>query len=143
MQGTRRSTTAASVAVETLRAALWNRQILQRDQEVPIVRSDNGPQFVSHLFEEECERWQTTHERIPPRTPNMNAHIESYHRLLEDECLAINEFATYAEGYQAVVEFVELYNTRRLHSSLHDLSPTEFYARHMTMGLQPKKAVKV
>ncbi|MFC7061683.1 integrase core domain-containing protein [Halobacillus seohaensis] len=25
------------------------------------------------------------HERIPPKTPNANAHIESFHRLLEDE----------------------------------------------------------
>ncbi|MFU2108891.1 integrase core domain-containing protein [Paenibacillus larvae] len=32
------------------------------------------------------------HERIPPKTPNMNAHIESFHQLLQDECLARYEF---------------------------------------------------
>jgi transposase InsO family protein len=136
-------TCEARHAVETLRAALWSRQILQRKQVVPILRSDNGPQFVSHLFEEECERWQATHERIPPRTPNLNAHIESYHRLLEDECLAMQEFSTYVQAYQAVVEFVELYNTRRLHSSLHYLSPRDFHKQHLTTGLQPKRTVKV
>lgn len=90
------------------------------------IRSDNEPQCVSHLFESECERWNVLHERIPPKTPNMNAYIESYHRLLEDECLSMGEFGTYAEAYQAVVEFVSRYNNRRLHSSLHYLSPAKF-----------------
>ncbi|GEA16850.1 hypothetical protein E308F_30960 [Moorella sp. E308F] len=30
-------------AVETFRAALWKRQILQRNLPLPIIRSDNGP----------------------------------------------------------------------------------------------------
>jgi len=28
------------------------------------------------------------HERIPCRTPNLNAHIESFHRILENESKA-------------------------------------------------------
>ncbi|WP_404580134.1 integrase core domain-containing protein [Paenibacillus sp. RC254] len=46
------------------------------------------------------------HERIPPRTPNMNAHIESFHRLLQDECLVRYDFETYSEAYEAVTEFI-------------------------------------
>jgi len=42
-----------------------------------------------------------------------------------------------------VEEFVRRYNTRRLHSSLHYLSPAEFLRRHLESGLQPKKLVKV
>ncbi|WP_259372347.1 IS3 family transposase [Neomoorella thermoacetica] len=136
-------TCEARHAVETFRAALWKRQILQRNLPLPIIRSDNGPQFVSHLFESECERWNVLHERIPPKTPNMNAYIESYHRLLEDECLSMGEFGTYAEAYQAVVEFVSRYNNRRLHSSLHYLSPAKFYRRHIETGLQPRYPVRV
>jgi len=136
-------TCEARHAVETFRAALWKRQILQRNAPLPIIRSDNGPQFVSHLFESECECWNVKHERIPPKTPNMNAYIESYHRLLEDECLSMYEFESYAEAYQAVVEFVRRYNTCRLHSSLHYLSPVEFYRRHMETGLQPRHPVRV
>ncbi|PZE20431.1 hypothetical protein CBW46_013435 [Paenibacillus xerothermodurans] len=40
--------------------------------------SDNGPQFVSNLFEEACNEFDLIHERIPPKTPNKNAYIESY-----------------------------------------------------------------
>ncbi len=136
-------TCEARHAAETFRAALWKRQILQRNLLLPIIRSDNGPQFVSHLFEAECGRRNIIHERIPPKTPNMNAYIESYHRLLEDECLSMYEFQTYAEAYQAVVEFVTRYNNRRLHSSLHYLPPSEFYRRHVETGLEPRRPVRV
>ncbi|MCL6577536.1 MAG: IS3 family transposase [Kyrpidia sp.] len=134
-------TCEARHATETFRPALWNRQLNRPP--FPVVRSDNGPQFVSHLFESECEQLGVEHERIPPKTPNMNAHIESYHRLLEDECLSIHGFISYAEAYEAVANYVQLYNTQRLHSSLHYLSPVEFHRQHQETGLQPKRLVKV
>jgi putative transposase len=55
------------------------------------------------------------HERIPYKTPDMNAHIESYHEILKEECLSINEFQSFAEAYKVVNEFDKLYNTRRIH----------------------------
>ncbi|MBE3552624.1 MAG: transposase, partial [Kyrpidia tusciae] len=69
--------------------------------------------------------------------------VLSYLRLLEDECLSIHEFTSYAEAYEAVANYVQLYNTRRLHSSLHYLSPVEFHRQHQETGLQPKRLVKV
>ncbi|SHJ19179.1 Integrase core domain-containing protein, partial [Lutispora thermophila DSM 19022] len=52
---------------------------------------DNGPQFVSKEFEEFCNSNNLIHQRIPVKTPNMNAHIESFHSILEDECYSRNE----------------------------------------------------
>ncbi|SHK87857.1 Integrase core domain-containing protein, partial [Alkalithermobacter thermoalcaliphilus JW-YL-7 = DSM 7308] len=60
-------------------------------------------------------------------TPNKNAHIEAFHRLLEDECLSRSEFNSYAEAYEAVSEYIKFYNKTRIHSSLGYISPTEFY----------------
>ncbi|EMA6343477.1 transposase [Bacillus cytotoxicus] len=48
----------------------------------------------------------------------MNAYIESFHRLLEYECLKRCMFQTYAEAYQEVVTYIEFYNNRRIHSSI-------------------------
>ncbi|WP_094545536.1 integrase core domain-containing protein [Petroclostridium xylanilyticum] len=67
------------------------------------------------------------HERIPIKSPNYNAHIESYHSILEDECLSWYEFRNYCEAYEAVAHFVEFYNNRRIHGSIYGLSPTEYY----------------
>ncbi|WP_172968356.1 integrase core domain-containing protein [Weizmannia acidilactici] len=72
------------------------------------------------------------HERIPPKTPNMNAHIESFLRIFEDDCLSRWQFESYTEAYKAVTEFMVIYNERRMHSSLQDLSPMEFYEKQRT-----------
>lgn len=43
----------------------------------------------------------------------------------------------------AVVDFMEFYNARRLHSSLHYMSPDEFYKKHLITGVEPRRNVKV
>lgn len=117
--------TAKSV-VQILNRALSKRQPFEQ-KDKPVIRTDNGPQFISHAFEEFCEIQEMEHERIPPKTPNMNAHIESFHRIMEDDCLSDRELETYGEAYKAVMEFMDFYNNRRIHSSILDLAPTEFY----------------
>jgi putative transposase len=66
-------------AVQALKMALWRRQIVVIHNQRSVIRSDNGPQFVSLAFEQACEQLGLEHERIPSRTPNLNAHIQSFH----------------------------------------------------------------
>lgn len=115
----------AKDAVELLQRALWKRNQFG-DNQRPIIRTDNGPQFISHAFESACEGFGMEHERIPPKTPNKNAHIESFHSVLEDECLSRSEFETFADAHAAVMEYINFYNERRIHGSLYDLSPKQF-----------------
>jgi putative transposase len=63
-------------AAETLKRALWRRNLYNKEQK-PVIRSDNGPQFISNIFANTCGSLNIEHERIPFKTPNMNAHIES------------------------------------------------------------------
>lgn len=125
-------------ATQTLQRALLKRQLYD-ELEKPVIRSDNGPQFISHAFEQGCEKFEVEHERIPPRTPNMNAHIESFHRILEDECLSRFQFETYEEAYNEVSKFMKFYNERRMHSSILDFSPLEFYQKQQTETLVIKE----
>jgi len=128
----------AKDTIQALQRALFKRK--QFDQlEKPVIRTDNGPQFISYTFEEFCENYKLEHERIPPKTPNMNAHIESFHRILEDDCLSRWQFETYAEAYEAVTEFMVFYNERRMHSSILDLAPKEFYEKHMRENAKIKE----
>lgn len=122
-------------AARILKLALLKRQLFDETQK-PVIRSDNGPQFISEAFEKACEEVAVEHERIPYKTPNMNAHIESFHRLLEDECLAINEFETYAQAYKEVQEFMKKYNTIRLHSGTEYMPPSEYFEYLMATGKQ-------
>jgi len=116
----------AKDTVQTLNRALMKRQQFD-EQHKPVIRTDNGPQFISHTFEEFCESYKLEHERIPPKTPNMNAHIESFHRIMEDDCMSKFEFETYGEAYEAITNFMDFYNKRRIHSSILDLAPNGFY----------------
>ncbi|WP_397351482.1 IS3 family transposase [Paenibacillus larvae] len=67
---------------------LMKRQLFET-LEKPVIRSDNGPQFISVPFGEACRTKLRSGTRTnSAKTPNMNAHIESFHQLLQDECLA-------------------------------------------------------
>lgn len=113
-------------AVSLLKRCLLKRELYDADVK-PVIRTDNGPQFTSNLFEESCNEINIYHERIPCRTPNKNAHIEAFHRIFEDECLGIHEFCSYGHAYAEVAKFIKRYNTKRLHSSLKYKAPEIFY----------------
>ena len=104
-----------------------------------IVRSDNGPQFISHHFEESCIKFGIEHERIPCRTPNKNAHIESFNAILEEECLSKYVFQSYSEAYDTVSQFIKNYNTVRIHSSLKYHTPNEAFRllQQQCLEIQP------
>ncbi|WP_415803551.1 IS3 family transposase [Marinicrinis lubricantis] len=124
-------------AAALIQRSLWKRRLFQTNIR-PVVRTDNGPQFISHVFEEACLTNETVHERIPPKTPNKNAHIESFHSVLESECLQRHEFATYQEAYAVVTKYIEFYNKRRMHGSLKDLAPEQYRKAIATGQIVPK-----
>jgi putative transposase len=70
-------------ALRTLGQAIAAREITDTDKLV--LSTDNGPQFISNVFQEGCAELPITHTRIPANTPNMNAHIESFHAILESD----------------------------------------------------------
>ncbi|WP_241675057.1 DDE-type integrase/transposase/recombinase [Paenibacillus luteus] len=127
--------------VQITKEALMKRQLLDQEAK-PVIRSDNGPQFISHRFAEACMAFTMVHERIPPNTPNKNAYIESYHAVIELECYRRHEFDTYPQAYEIVSQFIQDYNRIRLHGSIYDFSPYEYMEAVKNGTVQPKQ-VKV
>jgi putative transposase len=103
----------------------------------PYVVFVSGPQFISKVFEEECEKLKIEHERIPYNTPNKNANIESFHRLLEEDCLSKNDFSNYTQAYISVLSYIYYYNNVRIHSGTEYYSPVE-YSRMIKKILKKK-----
>lgn len=114
----------AKHAVHTLGNALERR--VTEGARLPVIRSDNGPQFVSVLFGDMCESMGVVHERIPPKTPNMNAYIESFHSLMERDLFTQEDFMTMEQAYAAVDRYMDFYNNRRMHGSLRRMPPVKF-----------------
>ena len=93
---------------------------------MPVIRTDNGPQFVSQLFGDMCECLDVEHERIPPRTPDLNAYIESFHSILERNLFSKKTFMTLEEAYRELDTYMDFYNNRRMHGSLRKMPPAKF-----------------
>ncbi|MNB97838.1 Integrase core domain protein [compost metagenome] len=126
-----------AAVVQTLETALRDR--LQEDEEKPVIRTDNGSQFLSHKFEEACAQGPFNHERIPPKTPNMNAYIESFHSLLERDLSRKTEYETFEEAYESVDCYMDFFTTTVvLHGSLKQKAPLVF--SQWVMQLQDRTA---
>ena len=119
-------------------------EVLEESSEYCIVvRTDNGPQFVSNLFGEFCEKNRVFHERIPPRSPNYNAYIESFFSILERDLFRRYEFDYFEEAYYEIDEFMEFYNHRRYHGSLGRMSPVNFYEKYKNIGFPKEMALRL
>ncbi|MGI2298180.1 IS3 family transposase [Paenibacillus sp. GXUN7292] len=124
--------------LQTLQKALMKRHIHAQAHQL-VIRTDNGPQFISQAFHTYCEQQGVEHERIPNQTPNKNAFIESFHSILEMECYRRNCFETYEEAYMEVDRFIRFYNNERLHGSLEDWPPREYLKRVNNGLIDPPK----
>ena len=56
--------------------------------------------------------------RLPPRSPNLNAHLERFMRSIKEECLSRMIFFGEQSLRNAVREFLAHYHTERNHQGL-------------------------
>ena len=121
-----------------------NRVIAQRGKPANL-RSDNGPEFISHLLQQWCEDNAITLQYIQPGKPTQNAYIERKNGSIRRELLNAYLFNSLAEVRCLSEEWRIDYNTERPHKSLGYLSPLtyaeQYYKRSMTdMKLYPQTA---
>lgn len=76
-----------------------------------------------------------------PSEPNLNAHIEAFHSILEDDCYSRHQFRSYAEAYKRVSLYMEYYNQRRRHGSLKNMAPQRYYEAIMSNSIKPQVLV--
>lgn len=119
------------VAQKVLIEAMYNRGIKDLASAL-VLRTDNGSQFISGVFEKACLSEKVFHERIPVRSPNYNAFIESYHRYLQDECLTGKMHMSLGHIVYDVNDFVSRYNNERIHSSIGYVPPHEYYLANIS-----------
>jgi putative transposase len=104
--------------------------ILQRARERypdarPRIISDNGPQFIARDFKEFIRICGMTHVKTSPYYPQSNGKIERFHRTLKGDCLRTQTPLSLADARRLVANYVERYNTVRLHSAIGYLAPKD------------------
>ena len=110
--------------------------VLQRAKEQhpaarPRLISDNGPQFIARDFKEFVRVSGMDHVRTSPYYPQSNGKLERWHGSLKAEAVRPRTPLDVDDARRVVGEFVETYNTRRLHSAIGYVTPqARLEARH-------------
>ncbi len=97
-----------------------------------IIRSDNGPEFVSMAVLGWLGREGIDTAFIAPGKPWQNGLNESFNGKFRDECLNMEWFRTRAEAKVLIEKWRRHYNEVRPHSKLDYLTPAAFRRQNTT-----------
>lgn len=115
-------TLAPELALGALKMAIKCRDITDL-----IHHSDKGIQYCSHDYIDLLDANGIAVSMSAKGNPYDNALIESFFKTLKAEEVYLWEYETYADVIERIPYFIEdVYNTKRLHSSLGYLPPEEF-----------------
>ena len=104
--------------------------VLQRARErfpdaEPRIISDNGPQFIAKDFKEFIRLSGMTHVRTSPFYPQSNGKQERWHATLKRDCIRPGTPLDIEDARRIVGNFVERYNSVRLHSAIGYVTPKD------------------
>lgn len=92
------------------------------------IRTDNGPEFTSHLFQDWLEKTDIKWIKIQKGKPQQNAIIERFNRTYREDVLDANLFTSLENAREISQKWIEEYNKERPHQSLDYKTPDEYAA---------------
>jgi len=114
---------SASLVVSALQMAMLTR----KPPAGLIHHSDSGVQYASHEYTNilKLNNFEVSMSR--KANPYDNAVCESFNKTLKWDEVRLNEYNNYFEAKEAIANYIEqIYNAKRLHSSLNYRPPNEF-----------------
>ncbi len=116
----------AELAVNALNMAIQNR----KPGPGCIHHSDQGVQYCSKEYIEILDEWKFQVSMSRKGNPYDNAWAESFMKILKYEEIYLSEYETYEDVVNRLPRFIEeIYNRKRIHSSIGYLTPEEFELR--------------
>jgi putative transposase len=95
-----------------------------------VIQADNGPELRGQVLDQWAYEHGVKLQFIAPGKPIQNAYIESFNARLREECLNEHVFLSLDDARVKIESWRRVYNRERPHSSLGDLTPEEFAAKH-------------
>lgn len=93
------------------------------------IRVDNGPEFAGRLLDQWAYLNKVELDFSRPGKPTDNAYIEAFNSRLRQECLNASWFLSMVDARARINEWRIDYNENRPHSSLGNLTPSDFAAQ--------------
>ena len=99
-----------------------------------IHHSDRGMQYTSHEYVEQLKHIDAQISMSSVSNPYDNAKAESFFKTLKQEEVYLKEYRSFEDAEANLDVFLEqVYNSKRLHSSLGYLPPAEFEATYCSL----------
>lgn len=105
----------------------------------PRIISDNGSQFISRDFSSFIKQAGLQHIKTSIAYPQSNGKIERFHRSISEEHIRKSSYINLEDARKQISEYIEYYNTQRLHSSLFYLTPEDFLLNRIDEKLKERQ----
>lgn len=130
-------TLMTDTSLSGLRVARELTALIARRGPPQTIVSDNGTELTSMAILKWCQDTGIEWHYIAPGKPMQNGFVESFNGSFRDECLNETLFSSLAEARTQITRWKEDYNSHRPHSSLGNITPSEFA---MKMALEKQAA---
>lgn len=105
----------------------------------PRLISDNGAQFLTKEYKQVLHEFEMTHVRTSVNHPQSNGKMERFHKTIKHECIRDLPRITEEQFRQDIAEWIQIYNEKRLHSSIQYLPPMKVLLGQGDEILQERK----
>ena len=121
-----------ALVLTALKMAVRERRIANADQKL-IHHSDQGVQYCSHEYTDLLKFYGIRISMSNLGSPWQNGRAESFFKTLKTNEAYLKDYQNIYEAKANLFKFIEdVYNAKRLHSSLDYISPNEFEEKLLT-----------
>jgi len=97
--------------------------------------SDQGIHYAANEYVEQLGQYQVQISMASPGRPEENGYAERLMRTIKEEEVNLSEYHGFADAHTQIGSFIEtVYMTKRIHSALGYLTPSEFEAVWRSQG---------
>jgi putative transposase len=108
-------------------------QVIEWRGKPQAIRSDNGPEYISHKLANWAAKQGITLWFTQPGNPQQNAYIERFNRTMRYELLNQHLFTTIEQAQDAATKWQWIYNHDRPSMALNGLTPIQCLEQYKTI----------
>ncbi len=109
-----------------------DKAIASNPEAQPLFHSDRGFQYINTKFRDKLDKINATQSMSRIGRCIDNGPMEGFWGILKSEMYYLNKFHTYESLEQAIYDYIEFYNTKRLQKKLKGMDPIEYRNHTLT-----------